>query len=399
MNLRLLAACAALLASAASAEPFFQSGLVFPLQPQHAHSSTVAECPNGDLIACWFQGSGERTAKDVALFGARLRKGETAWSAPFPMADTPDFPDCNPVLFVDAHGDLRLFWIAVLSERWEDSLLRMRVSSDYQGDGPPVWRWQDLLVMDPGDGFEAALKAGFDAVAARHADPTPQMKWLLKREVPRILKDAKSLSLRQRGWMTRCRPTTLASGRVLLPLYSDGYVVGLCGISDDGGATWRSSAVMPGAALNQPSLVQKKDGTVVAYFREEDDVLHRILRSESRDNGETWTVAEYTELPNPNASVEVLGLRDGRWLLVYNDTEQERESLVLSLSDDEGATWKATRPLERAAGGAFHYPFMIQTADGRVHVTYTHNPPGGAGKTIKHVALDPDWVLAGDEEK
>ena len=60
-----------------------ESELIFPFQTQHVHSSSIVELPNGDFLVCWFQGSGERTANDVAINGARLKKGETKWSEPF----------------------------------------------------------------------------------------------------------------------------------------------------------------------------------------------------------------------------------------------------------------------------------------------------------------------------
>lgn len=378
------------------AEPFLESELLFPPQPKHVHSATVAQCPNGDLIAAWFQGSGERQSMDVEIWGARRRAGEKAWSAPFPMADTPKLPDCNPVLFMDPKGELWLFWIAVLAESWEDSLLRLRRSRDYTGDGPPVWHWQDDIIFDPGERLVEVAAAGFAELERRYPDPPPRMKWFLKRDAPRILRDTKNLSLRQRGWMTRCRPEVLPSGRILLPLYSDGYLFGLMAISDDGGESWRPGAPMVGAALNQPSLARKRDGTLVSYLREENELLRRILRSESKDDGETWTVAEPTAFPNPNASVEVLTLRDGRWVLAYNDSETVRDTLVLALSDDEGETWKWSRHLEFDKGGSFHYPYMIQGADGLVNVVYTHNPSDGSGRSIKHAALNPEWVMAGD---
>ncbi len=381
---------------AAGAEPFLQSELMFPPQSQHVHSATIAQCPNGDLIAAWFQGSGERQSMDVAIRGARLRAGTGAWSEPFPMADTPNLPDCNPVLFMDPKGELWLFWIAVPAERWEDSLIRFRRSRDYTGDGPPVWHWQDLMLLEPGERLVRTAEAGFAEVNRRYPDAKGRMAWFLKRDAPRILKEAKNPSLRQRGWMTRCHPVVLPTGRILLPLYSDGYLFGLMAISDDGGESWRSGAPMVGAALNQPSLARKQDGTLVAYLREENDILHRMLKSESKDDGETWSTAEATDMPNPNASVEVITLRDGRWVLACNDSETERDTLLLALSDDEGASWKWSRHLEREKGGSFHYPFLIQSADGVVHAVYTHNPPNGAGKSIKHAALNPEWIMAGD---
>ena len=256
--------------SVAFADPFFESQILFPLQEQHVHSSSIVLCPNGDLLACWFQGSGERQSMDVVVNGARLKKGETEWSAPFPMADTPDFPDCNPILFIDSQNELWLIWIAVFAERWEDSLLRCRRSRDYMGDGAPNWYWQDLIVFDPGERFVEEINAGFDEVEKLLPDmPMDDFKKLLaKRDIKRIRKEAKDLSLRQRGWMPRCCPVILPSGRYIIPLYSDGYLMGLMAISDDQGKTWRSSAPIVGLAMNQPSLAIKKDGTLCAYMRE-----------------------------------------------------------------------------------------------------------------------------------
>ncbi len=43
----------------------YQADIIFPLQGQHVHGSSIVELPNGDLLSCWFQGSGERSANDV----------------------------------------------------------------------------------------------------------------------------------------------------------------------------------------------------------------------------------------------------------------------------------------------------------------------------------------------
>ena len=386
----------AVLPAAVYAVPVFESELLFPLQEQHVHSSSIVECGNGDLLACWFQGSGERRSMDVVIMGARLRSGETEWSAPFLLADTPNFPDCNPVLFIDEKEELWLFWIAVFAERWEDSLLLWRRSRDYLADGPPKWHWQDLIVFDPGERFATAIHEGFDRIEEQIPDmPMDKFKQhLAKRDLKRIREESKNLSLRQRGWMTRSRPLILPSGRYILPLYSDGSLMGLMAISDDRGETWRPSAPIVGLALNQPSLARKQDGTLVAYMREENEYLRRIMRSESTDDGETWSLAKATDLPNPNASIEALTLEDGRWLLLYNDSETTRDSLLLALSQDEGATWSAQRHMEQDPGGQFHYPTMIQGRDGRVHITYTFQPSGNVGKSIKHVVLTPDWITA-----
>jgi len=87
------------------------SELLFPLQNKHVHSSSLVELPNGDLLACWFHGSGERTANDVSIQGSRLSKGARQWNPIFEMADTPQLPDCNPTLFLDAQQRLWMFWV------------------------------------------------------------------------------------------------------------------------------------------------------------------------------------------------------------------------------------------------------------------------------------------------
>ena len=56
---------ALLVFSADSSTPFLESEIIFPLEHWHNHASCIVEAPNGDLLVCWFHGSGERTADDV----------------------------------------------------------------------------------------------------------------------------------------------------------------------------------------------------------------------------------------------------------------------------------------------------------------------------------------------
>jgi predicted neuraminidase len=363
---------------------------IFPLQEKHVHSSTLVEAPDGQLLAAWFHGSGERSADDVVVQGARKKAGLDAWSEVFLMADTPNLPDCNPVLYIDARERLWLFWAAVHSNRWERSLLKFRRAEDYLGSGPPIWDWQDVILFKPGEVFAEQLKEGFEALGydeemwADYARPYDQL----------LVDAAQDPVKRDAGWMTRCRLLTLESGRILLPLYTDGFNISLVAYSDDEGDTWQTSAPIVGLGNIQPSLVQKKDGTLVAFMRDNGNAPKRILRAESRDEGETWSLARDMDLPNPGSSVAALTLADGRWLLIYNDTEVDRSSIAAALSDDEGASWPHIRKLDQADGENFGYPFAIQTEDGRVHVTYSYRGPEGA--SIVHVNFAPDWI-AGEE--
>src|SRR5258707_9224399 len=114
--------------------PFLESEIIFPLEVWHNHASCIVEAPNGDLLVCWFHGSGERTANDVKIEGARLRKGAKKWSSRFTLADTPALPDGNPCMFIDPRGRLWFLHTTIQDNRWESALLKVRVSEDYHHD-------------------------------------------------------------------------------------------------------------------------------------------------------------------------------------------------------------------------------------------------------------------------
>jgi predicted neuraminidase len=108
-----------------------------------------------------------------------------------------------------------------------------------------------------------------------------------------------------------------------------------------------------------------------------------ICKSESKDNGETWTPAEKTELPHPGSGIDLVRTAEGKLFLVYNHTPRFRFPLNLGLSTDDGQTWKMVHTFEDTPG-EYSYPAIIQTSDGRLHVTYTWQR-----KRIKHVVMDP----------
>ena len=361
--------------------------LIFPLQEKHVHSSSIVELPNGDLLVCWFKGSGERWANDVFIQGARLRKGESKWSEPFLMADTPGEPDCNPMMFLNQDGNLFLVWIVVQANRWENSILKVKTTTDYLNPGAPNWTWQDNIFLKPGDEFAKRVEEQFskngreDLAWAEYAPPYEEM----------LMEAAKDPKKRETGWMTRTHPIFLSDGKLLLPLYSDGFNFGLIAISEDQGKTWKSSLPIVGRGLNQPSLVQRRDGTLVAYMRDDGDEPGRIMVSYSGDGGYSWTYAKKSEIPNPGASIEVIKLKSGNWLMAYNDVDDGRYSFAVALSDDEGSSWKWKKNLEYQKGSSFSYPSVIQGKDGKIQITYSYHW-GENQESIKHVVFDEDWL-------
>jgi hypothetical protein len=306
------------------------------------------------------------------------------------MADTPLFPETNPVLFLDSHRRLMFFWPLIVAHRWETALMKYRISTDYQqASGPPHWEFQDNIVLIPRN-IEAKTR-DFASAAAAGTGP-------LAERARKLIEHAGDEYFSRMGWFTRTHPLELPSGRILVPMYSDGFSFGIMAISDDGGYTWNASEPIVVAGCVQPSVVRKKDGTLVAYLRDNGPPPKRALISSSNDDGVTWTPARDTAIPNPGTSLENIRLSNGDWIMVYNDLEKGRYSLVAAISDDEGVTWKWRRHLEGRpdlpANVQYHYPSVIQAKDGAIHVTYSYFVEGG--KSIKHARFSEEWVKAGD---
>lgn len=360
------------------------STLVFPLQSQHVHGSSVVQLPDGDLLLAWFEGSGERTADDVRIMGARLKKGKRQWSKPFELADTPYLPDCNPVLFM-AGNKLFLVWIAVQANKWEHSILRIRSTSTYTGEGAPTWQWQDNILLKPDETFAAEVAGKLrmlPPLQSGWSEYAPQYDKL-------IIAASQDITKRSTGWMTRIKPLVFTDGRILLPLYSDGFNLSMLAISDDGGASWQPSRPIVGRGPIQPALARRKDGSIVAYMRDSGDAPTRVQLSESRDGGKSWSVARKTEIPN-GASVDVVVLDDGRWAMLGNDVDDGRYRLSLYLSADEGKTWPIRFAVEDdvSKSGRYSYPSLIQGMDGRLHMTYSFHLDNDR-KAIKYVVVTP----------
>jgi predicted neuraminidase len=385
VNVALLIAAIAL--AGAESAPQFSAELIFPLHHQHNHAPGIVECPNGELLVSWYRGSGERSADDVAVYGARRRPSESAWSEPFVMADTPGFPDCNTCMMIDRHGRLRLFWPTILANSWESCLTKCRTSSEYAGPGSPNWDHERLILLKPDD-FSAEANARLDELVQKYK-PLLLLSKDLQEELAEGRKKLEDKLYQRLGWQPRCKPTVLPSGRILLPLYTDTFSISIMAVSDDDGETWHASKPLLGFGAIQPSVLRRDSGELVAYMRD-NGPERRVRIASSLDDGLTWGPVTSSELPNPGSGLDAVRLANGHWLLVYNDTTDGRNRLAVSLSEDEGRSWKWTRHLENEAQGSFHYPTVIQARDGTIHVVYSYFVEGG--KSMKHAAFNEAWI-------
>lgn len=408
---------------------------IFSEVSDHVHGSTIVELPNGDLLAAWFQGDGERTVERLAIMGSRLRHGNSLWDEPFLMADMPDFPEQNPVLFLDQGNRLWLVWYTIIAHQSETSLIKYRTSERYSRPGAPQWDWQEILHVKPGDPSQKGIQPNdrfskaverqlnlyrsyliqnqgkadheiqdFHAWAARVAALARGTNMIRQgfvvEEGNRIPQELGYPYFRRMGWQTRNKPTILSDGRILLPLYSDGFDFSLIAITDDRGKSWTFSEPLVGMGNIQPTILEKANGTLVAYMRDNGPPPKRLHVSQSTDRGKLWSPVQDSTLLNPGSGADSVRLQNGHWVIAYNDTEQGRPRLAISLSTDEGQSWVFTRHLERDDRSSTqmtrsHYPAIIQGKNGSLHLSYSYhrrNAVGQSLKTIKYARFGEDWI-------
>jgi predicted neuraminidase len=298
------------------------------------HASTLAETPGG-LVASWFGGTHEKHP-DVGIWFSRLQGG--AWTTPVEVADGVEstsvrYPTWNPVLHQIPNGELQLYYKV--------------------GPSPDTW-WG--MVKSSKDGGRT---------------------WSTARRLPDgILGPIKNHAV------------TLADGTIVSGSSDEagGWRLHF-EISKDQGTTWQKTPDLGDPrtmGLIQPGLSLLDGNRILAYARSR---AGKIFVTSSTDGGRNWTQPEPTSLPNPNSGIDAVGLRDGRTLLVYNHVPapgRGRSPLNVAVSRD-GAKWEEVALLEDEPKMEFSYPAVIQTSDGKVHITYTWKR-----QRVRHVVLDPE---------
>jgi predicted neuraminidase len=292
------------------------------------HASTIAETKSG-LLAAWFGGTDEGN-NDVGIWTARLDEGK--WSAPVEVVNGVDgdkrYPCWNPVLHRPRNGPLLLFYKV--------------------GSSPSTW-W-GMVMRSENEG----------------------RTWSKPERLPEnILGPIKN------------KPVMIGD-RLWCPSSSehDGWRIHM-EFTSDLGRTWtRTEALSTGEEFGaiQPTVLAWSSRRVQLLSRAKQG--GKVVECWSEDGGKIFSRLRATTLQNPNSGLDAVKLKDGRALLVYNDTPRGRTPLNIALSND-GVSWTNVVTLE-SEPGEYSYPAVIQTRDGKVHVTYTWKR-----QRIKHVVLDP----------
>ncbi len=216
---------------------------------------------------------------------------------------------------------------------------------------------------------------------------------------------------RRLGWQTKDKPIEITyngKNRLMLPLYSDTLNCTIMAITEDGGKSWVTSSPIIGVANIQGSVLQRNDGTLVCYMRDNGVVPKRVVTSTSTDGGMNWTIGyDHQGLFDPGVGHDLAKLPNGNWVFVHNSNQHDgRFALAVAISEDEGATWTYRRHIvldTRTNRGSYHYPAVVTDASGNIHITYSTDYSADDGALVSHnniryIKVTEDWVKQGDPD-
>jgi predicted neuraminidase len=316
---------------------------------RYKHPACLTELRNGDLYLVYYGGAGEY-AVDTSVFGSRLRKGSTTWSAPVSVAHDPFRSLGNAVIWQAPDGVVWVFYVVRFGDTWSTSRIQAKVSRDN------AETWSDAFMVSIDEGM-----------------------------------------------MVRNRPIVLSSGDYLLPVYHEtGHDTEM--VAPDSTSLflrydlktrqWTPTGHIKSRTGNiQPAVVELTPGHLIAYCRRGGDYKPTkegfIVRAESHDGGTTWSEGQNSAFPNPNSAIEFLKLTSGALLLVFNDSMTSRTPLTAALSTDGDKTYPHRRNITEGRN-SFAYPIGFQAADGRIHIVYTSDQR----TVVNHAVFDEAWVKA-----
>mmetsp|Transcript_15113 Transcript_15113/g.32823 ORF Transcript_15113/g.32823 Transcript_15113/m.32823 type:complete len:364 (-) Transcript_15113:74-1165(-) len=309
----------------------------------YTHMSTITNLDDdGKELLVAFQASGVGEGnKDQHILGARSSDGGSTWGAAFVLVPPylGKYPVWGPVLQRHENGTIYLF---------------------YSRSG---------AFNDRGDNRN--FPGGDILVATTSADLS--QPWT----------HTEILKFTDRGNISKVtanKPAVLRSGRWILPIWREAHTANDTGtscastiISDDGGASFQGSDVC--LHNNETWLIENavadSSAGLVMVFRSTSGF---IWESTSQNNGDTWTVAEPTTLPNPNSKVCMYLSKTADQLVVtYNPSATSRSPLAMA-SSSRGSSWTEDKTLVDT--GVSEYPTSLQIGD-TVLTTYSADTKKG----------------------
>jgi hypothetical protein len=195
------------------------------------------------------------------------------------------------------------------------------------------------------------------------------------------------------------RIVRLGSGRLIVPAAYhrlkgenpkdfrnfDPRAVALFYLSDDGGRTWLESdtwwavPVASRTGLQEPGLIELKDGTLFSWARTDQGCQYGMT---SADSGKTWSAPLPTPFKSPNSPLSMKRIPStGDLLAVWNDHSGRfpfpkdrvlyggRTPLVSAISRDEGKTWEHFKQIESGPNSGYCYT-AIGFKDKWVYLAY-----------------------------
>ena len=304
------------------------------------HAPTIAKIPDGRTFVAWFAGTAEKYP-DTAIWMRVMEGGR--WGDLSVVAKVADVAHWNPVLFLDPKNVLRLYFkVGAEIDTWETWETELDMSSSKWGEPRKMCKDDPSFGRGPVKNKIVVLKNG-DWLAPASTEKCFGHKIIGFYRIPKSEWNA------------------------------------FVDISKDGGKTWSRSPQVPfdrekygmDSGIIQPALWEY-DGVVHMLLRSTEGCL---FRSWSLDKGETWTIAEPTDIPNPNSSADIAQFDDGRLALIYNPHKNRfggRASIAVSFSKGAGEEWSAPGVIEKREGGNFSYPFSFVSGN-ELSVVYSWN--------------------------
>lgn len=311
-----------------------------------SHASTIVELKGGTLMAAWFGGTAEGNP-DVAIWGSRGSSGESpVWSVPVELAREAGVPCWNPVLFHTKDGRLWLYY------KFGPSPSTWTAARKYSDDEGKTWSQAEHLpagLIGPVRAKPLVLPDGTIVSGSSTESYRSWAAWIER-------------SIDSGGTWTR-------TGPIVPPVEA---------IKPHAGEeTAGSPAPIPGSrewnattGIIQPSVIWL-GGTHLRFYARSTANIARITVADSFDNGVTWSGARPIDVPNPNSGIDAIALKDGRVVLVFNDTTTGRTPLNLAVSEDS-EHFKMFDTLEDRPG-EYSYPALVQGSNGDLYITYTWN--------------------------